>query len=70
MAQSGWCHIPQHAESGSCPQGRGLASWEERLGQEPRILCDGLDVVLLNCLLLRKPGPGNIVRARQQVGRA
>lgn len=38
-------------------------------GQEPGGLSDGLGLVLLACLLLRKLDPGLTVRARQQVGR-
>ena len=36
-------------------------------GQEPGGLSDGLGLVLLACLLLRKLDPGLTVRARQQV---
>lgn len=43
----------------------GKKGWE----QEPRVLSDGLGLVLSTRLLLGKLGPGYMVRARQQVWR-
>lgn len=63
MAHSSWCYFPSAAciWRGRSPKGRCLA-W---LGEESPdgVLFDGLGLVLL-----RKPGPGHIVRAKQQAG--
>lgn len=65
MAHSGFCHSPSACIWRGVPQGQ-RSGWA---GGKPRVLSDGLDLVFLTHLLLRKPRPRHIVRTRQREGR-